>query len=274
MPHGAIDGHELQDDGDRAAALAERSRDPGVVIQMAEIAEFVQEEKDGEGGRGDGGLQTVLEAGRIEQVDDQREVADLVLGNDDVHDGSCRPERPDVHGIGPGELHDRWIGPQIQRRARGTQDGSDDLGVLRQERLVFGEGGVVQVIDHEMVDRGAIDTEVIEQPAQVPERHVPLVPLGHECPESDVQDVDGGGRPERIAFPRAVEPEDSRELAELLGGAEAGEGIEPLALPRIGRSQHLDPEPPFAQVPGRFGEDLPLTDRLPLPSPGRRGHWE
>ncbi len=231
----------LQDDRKRAAPLSERRGDGGEVVDAAAVAELVQEEVDGQTVFRNG-PQAGFKAGRIQQIDDDRKVPDLVFRHNEVKGGRRGAQRRKRKGIAGGEAHDVRIAPQIERGAGRRQNPRHHLVILGQKRLVFVEGHLVSVAGEKPLRRLVVRaTQRVEELAHVAQMHdAPVFHLA-ERREAHENNVGGGHRPKLVGLAAARgQRKDGGKLAQVLPRPEVGKRIEAQGMLKAGRLDDLD----------------------------------
>ncbi len=94
----------LQDQADRAAPLTEGGDDAGEVVDVAEVPELVEKEIHRLVIGPSAGPEAEIEAGRVEEIQEWPEVADLVLGHDEEDGGQVGAEQHEVNRVRRGYL--------------------------------------------------------------------------------------------------------------------------------------------------------------------------
>lgn len=254
---GAVDGPQLgellENDADGASPLAERRKGGGDVVNVAAVAELIHEEVDGQFLVAPPGLEAVGEAGGEDEADERAEVADTVLGDDEVDGGRTASESSDLEGVACGHPTDVLIGPEFKRGSSAGENGGGDLRVLRLEGTVLGEDElVVEVTTHEGVELVPVVAEMIQEPPEVGEIAVLLSGDADDRRECYPQEVDRARRPERICVSSlGASAEHGREFSHLLPSAPVRERVEQLAGRQLRGVEDLDIESPVLEMARR-----------------------
>lgn len=229
----------LQDDIEGAVPFSDGGGD---LVEFVDrhVAELIHEKEDGEVIRLRCDVGEDLEAGKVEEVEEQGVVAHLSLRTDEVDGGLLFPEVFQIQIIRAGQFDDVGVGEEIDGGSCGGQDIGFDLLFLGDEGLIFreNEGFFSEDVGHESVHLIGIE-QVVQYPSGIGEVVVfrQVVSLR---PEHQEQQFDGGDVPEVGLCPEALMDDVQGDLFELLVCFEAGQGIEPHTLFQVEGVEYLD----------------------------------